>query len=500
MPADNTKDFDVLIIGAGIAGAAVARELSKYNLKTAVLERNADVCFGATKGTHAIVHCGLPGSAHTPLRNRGELKGNLMMEQLCKEIDVPFKRIGKLLVAFNQEQLVELKNLEVKARRNGVIDIELIISNQRLKKMEPNISDEVIAALYTRNTAISSPWALTIGLIENAMNNGVRLFLETEVKSIVLDSTNKFVVQSKNQTFRADYIVNAAGIEADKIARLVGDTNFDMIGTRFQRMVMDKSCSGIVRHLVRSINDDGSVGDFISPTVYGDILVGTTVEEVDDLYMDNTTRQGLEEWVIPNYKRIIPALDQSNCIRPFAAVLPEAGGKNTSFDYYIKPALTQPRFINMVLGASGFTASPAIAEYVVSELLPDAGLKLVEKHDFIPNRSDIPHINEMSNSERAEVINKNSLYGRVICRCETVSKGEVVEAIKRGATTLDGIKFRTRAGMGRCQGGFCSSRVAKIISEELGIPLEQVTKKGSCSYYVSCPTKEFTVKEGEIHE
>lgn len=181
-------------------------------------------------------------------------------------------------------------------------------------------------------------------------------------------------------------------------------------------------------------------------------------------------------------------------------MLPEAGGKNTSFDYYIKPALTQPRFINMVLGASGFTASPAIAEYVVSELLPDAGLKLVEKHDFIPNRSDIPHINEMSNSERAEVINKNSLYGRVICRCETVSKGEVVEAIKRGATTLDGIKFRTRAGMGRCQGGFCSSRVAKIISEELGIPLEQVTKKGSCSYYVSCPTKEFTVKEGEIHE
>lgn len=476
------KKYDIGIIGAGIAGASIARELSKYELSVAVIEKEVDVCFGVTKGTHGIIHCGFP-EENAYLKNRGELMGNLMMEQICNELDVPFKRVGKLLVAFNEKESAVLREMEIDAKRNGVFGVELILNRERLKEMEPNLSDEIIAALYTPTTGVVSPWELAIGLIENAVENGVDLYTDTTVNSIRIVE-NDFVLETNKGEICAAYIINAAGANADKVAGMVGDESFKIQGTRHQRIIFDKSCDGVVRHIVRGINGMWP-GDFVMPTVYGDIMVGSKVEEVEDRTDRSTTREGLEGWVIPHYQRMIPCLSPSKIIKPFAGFIPEVGN-----DYYIKSALRLPRFINMVLGASGFTASIAMSRHLIEEVLPYAGVKMLKKSNFNPYRKGIVHIIDLNDEERAEIISANPLYGHIICRCEYVSEGEIVEAIRRGATTRDGVKYRTRAGMGRCQGGFCGHRVLKILSRELGIPVTQVTRKGKGSEEVLYEIKE----------
>jgi glycerol-3-phosphate dehydrogenase len=480
MERDNFKTkadghYDVVVIGAGIAGAAAARELCKYQLSIAVVEKEADVCFGATKGTHGIIHCGIPGPG-TPLRDRGELMGNLMMEGLCQELDVPFRRVGKLLVGFSQEEVTILRDIEHKTRGNGVGGVELIQDRHRLKEMEPNLSDGVVGALYTPTTAVTSPWSLVIALMENAKDNGVRLYLNAPVTDIKKTPGDDFAVTTGAGTLDASYVINAAGVHADKMARMIGDRSFTIKGLRQQRIILDKRCDGAVRHLVRGLSGASPTGNFVVPTVDGNIMVGCKVEEVGDVEDVRTTREGLKEWVIPQYLKLIPGLAPDNSIKPFAGLIPLAGD-----DYYIKSAPDSPRFVNLVLGASGFTASPAMARYLVEEVLPAAGLTLEHKRDFNPYRRDISHFSELDNVERGKLISKNSLFGHIVCRCETVSEGEIIEAIRRGATTRDGIKFRTRAGMGRCQGTFCGHKVLEIMSRELGVPAEEITRKGGGS-------------------
>jgi len=483
--------YDVIVIGGGVAGASVVRELSKYKLTAAIFEKEAEVCFGQTKGTHGIIHSGLPGiSSLTPMKNRGELKGNLMMEQLCKDLDVPYEKIGKLLVAFDKEELEYLKKYEFKAKRNGVPGVELITDTQRIRQMEPNLSDKVIAALYTPNTGIVSPWGLVYGLIENAMDNGAELFVEAEVRAISVMENGDFLIETTNGRYQSSYIVNAAGLNADKIANMIGDYSFNMKGTRQQRIIMDKKVEGIVKHLVRGVKATGGLGDFVCPTVYGDVMVGCKVENVSEIGDTRTTREGLEDWVIPRYMRLVPSLSPAMGIRPFAGFIPKEGT-----DYYVKPSDVNGRFIHMVLGSSGITASPAMGEYVVQELLARAGLELEAKQDFNSYRKDIPHIHDLTDEGKAELVAKNPLYGHIVCRCETVSEGEMVEAIRRGARTRDGIKYRTRSGMGRCQGGFCGPRVLKILSRELGMPMEQITRKGGNSVEVPYKAKELLKKK-----
>jgi glycerol-3-phosphate dehydrogenase len=463
------KPYDVAVIGAGVAGAAVARELSKYQISVVVIEKEPDVSFGVTKGTHGIVHCGLPG-AGTPLKNRGELMGNLMMEQLCSDLDVPFKRIGKLLVAFNDQEKSVLQKMEVDAKRNGVLGVELVTDQAKIEELEPCLSDAVVAGLFTPTTGVVSPWGLVFGLMENSMANGVELLVNTTVTGIETMPDQTFLIDTSAQRIRASYIINAAGAYADRIAGFVGDHSFKIKGARHQRIVLDKNCQGIVRHMVRRLNNPG-LGDFVAPTVYGDLLIGAKVEQVNDISDLATTREGIEDWVIPRCVEMFPELTPKDSVKSFAGIIPTTGG-----DYHIKPAPDHPGFINMVLGGSGLTAAPAMAKYLVEEVIPATGLKLEKKAEFNPIRKDFPHIHDLSNEEKAEVVSENPLYGHIICRCETVSEGEIVEAIRRGATTIDGVKFRTRAGMGRCQGGFCGPRVLKILSREMGIPVEQVKR------------------------
>ena len=476
--------FDVIVIGAGIAGASILRELSKYDLSLALLEKEEDVCFGATKGTHAILHCGFP-SKGMPLKNRMELKGNLMMEQVCKDLDVPYLKTGKLLVAFNEEEVECLRKIFMSGRRNGVPGIELITDKNRIREMEPNISDQVISAIYTPNTAVASPWGLVYGLIENAIANGAELFINAEVQGITTNQDDTFLIETSLGNFASTYIINAAGFFADQVASLIGDNSFTISGTRQQRIVMDKKIEGIVKHVIRDIRANGSHGDFVSPTVYGDVMLGSKVEDASEVGESSTSREGLEEWVIPRCKRLIPALQPQLSIKPFAGYLPKGGE-----DFILKSSPVHPRFINIVLGSSGFTSSVAMAEYVVNEVLPAVGLVLKNNPDFDPLRKDIPHICDLTDEERAELIERDPRYGHIICRCETVSEGEVVEAIRRGARTRDGVKFRTRSGMGRCQGGFCGPRVLRILSRELGVPEERVTRKGKGSTEVLFKIKE----------
>lgn len=479
----NDLFFDIAIIGAGIAGAALARELAKYELSVVVLEAKSDVCFGATKGTHGIVHCGLPGEL-TPLKNRGELVGNLMMEQLCREVDVPFRRIGKLLVAFNEKEINILSNIELQAKRNGVQGAELIADKKRIRQMEPCLTDEIKAVLHTPTTAIVSPWALVIGLMENAMNNGVKLFTNAKVMDINI-AQQKFFINTLNGMIRAHFIINAAGVCADKVAAMVGDKSFSMSVVKMQRVVLDKQCSNLVNHIVRTLNGENPSGDFVCPTIYGDILAGMTSEIVRNKKDTKTTKKGIDEWVVPHFRRLFPILTSSSIIKPFSGSIPLAGA-----DYHIKVANGRKRFINFVLGGSGLTAAPAMAKYVIEEVLPKAGLHLVKKESFNPHRRDIIHVTELNNEEKAKLIAKDPRYGHIICRCETVSEAEIVEAISRGASTIDGIKFRTRAGMGRCQGGFCSPRVIEILSRELGVSAREITRKGKCSEEIKYATKE----------
>lgn len=459
-----------------MAGASVARELSRYRLATLVVDKEVDVCFGATKGSHAIAHCGLP-SPDAPLKNEGEREGNLMLGRVCEELGIPFRRIGKLLVSFNAEETAVLGRIAQGGRDNGVKGIELIEDQARLREMEPALNPEIVAAMHTPSTAVCDPWALTMGLMENAQANGARLMLGAEVNAVEPLEGGGFLVRTNRGALGARYVVNAAGARAGLVARLVGDDSFKLTGGRHQRIMLDKHTAPTVRHLVRAVAGETPNGDLVLPTIEGNLMIGSKVEPVADLEDARTTREGLEDYILPRARRLIPGLPLNMNIKPFSAFIPMVGP-----EYHIQAAPGHPHFINLVLGVSGFTSAVYMGQYLVREVLADAGLPLEEKPDFSPYRKDLPHLAHLGHEAKAGLIAQNPAYGRIVCRCEQVSEGEIIEAMKRGATTRDGVKFRTRAGMGRCQANFCGHKVLEIMAREMGAPLESITKKGPGSH------------------
>jgi len=472
----SANPLDVVIIGAGIAGAAVARELSRYRLDVAVVEREAEVCFGATKGTHAIVHCGIPGTA-SPLKDRGELAGNRMMEEVCRELDVPFKRIGKLVVAFDEGEVADLQRLEADISRNGVPGVRLIRDRNVLRRLEPHLSDRVVAALHTPTTGITSPWSLVYGLMENAVANGCRLYLDAPVRSLTPTADGRVALLAGSHRMCARCVVNAAGAQAGLIASLAGDRSFTLEFLKMQRVILDRNFGEMATHLIRGLDQGDPLGDFVCPTIDGNLMLGSTVEEVDHEDENATTADGIGGWVLPAALRLVPGLPVQGVIRPFSAALPVAGS-----DYCVAPSPELPQLIHFVLGASGMTASVAMARYLIEQVLPGAGLELKEKARFVAQRRDMPHFRDLDDDARAALIARDGRFGRMVCRCESVSEGEISEAIRRGARTRDGIKFRTRAGMGRCQSNFCGPKLLEIMSRELGRPVETLTRRGVDSH------------------
>ncbi len=485
----------IAVIGAGITGCAVARELSRYKIKTLVIEKEADVGWGTTKANTGLIHPGYAGDAGT-LRLSLSRKGQQLFVKNAEELSIQIKRTSSLLNALNDEQVLELNKLLKQGRDYGVPGLEIIFNtNGSLKEIEPNISNKVMASLYCREHFATSPYEASIALCENARMNGVGFLLSSEVRSIDFDDNEKkFYLKIRNTTackelagksankivradtiVESDYVVNAAGIFSDDVAFMVGDDSFSITAIKGQYFLLDSD----VRELVRMQNirmpdreNIRSKGMVVAITTGGNFLIGSNYT-VADKYDISTSSSDLDEIKIK--------LSEMTDNIPFERVITTFAGSrayaNTG-DFVLGPSYKNRRFIHAAgIQSPGLSCAFIIAEMTV-DYLKESGVKLLKNKKFIPERKPQVRLNNEDYTKNNLLYKKNNSYGEIVCRCEKVSEAEVVDAIRNGATTMDGIKFRTRAGMGRCQGGYCTLRVMKILSRELGIPYEQITKSG----------------------
>lgn len=427
---------------------------------------------GASKANSAIVHAGYdakPGSMMAKLN----VEGNAKYDQWCEELEVPLKRIGSLVIAFCEDDERELSVLYTQGLANGVPGMQLI-SGERARELEPQLSRDVTAALWAETGAITCPYQLTVACYENAVQNGLKAYMDAPVEAIE-KTEDGFAVTCASQTFQARYIINAAGLFADDIARMVGDHSFDIHPRRGEYMLLDHSANTMSRVVFQTPSPMGK-GVLVSPTVDDNVFAGPSAENIDDREDTDTTAESMRMVSALSLKSV-PSLNLRGVITSFAGLRAQP----STGDFVIRPSEAAPQMIHAAgICSPGLTSAPAIADYVV-DLLAAAGLDLPLKESFDPRRPAIRRFAEMTNEERREAIADNPLYGRVICRCETITEAEIVDAVHRGARSLDAVKRRTRAGMGRCQGGFCSPRVMDIISRETGMPMTEVTKFGGNS-------------------
>lgn len=465
--------FDVTIIGAGVIGSSIARELCKYKLNVCVVEKDFDVGNGTSKANSAIVHAGFDAKPGT-LKGKLNSRGNKMFDKLSKELDFPFKRIGSLVVCFDKEGIPDLEKLKQQGIENGVPDLE-ILDGDKVREMEPNLSKNVIAALYAPTGGIVCPYEMTIALAENAFTNGTEFKLDTKVTSIVKSGGN-YLIKTDKGDIESKIVVNAAGVFSDEINNMVSKNKLSIIPRRGQYCLFDKAVGDTVSRTIFQLPTKMGKGVLVTPTVDGNLLIGPDAEDIDDKEDLNTTGEGLG-FIISKASLSVNQLPMRQVITSFSGLRAHGTG-----DFVIGEVEDAPNFINAAgIESPGLSSSPAIAvvirDIIVNRLKP-------EKNDkFNPIRKGIPKFREMTNQERKKMIAKNSKYGRIICRCETVTEGEIVDAIRRplGARSVDGVKKRTRAGMGRCQGGFCGPRVVEILARELRISPQEVTKSGEHS-------------------
>ena len=467
------KQYDVIIIGAGVVGSAIARELSRYDLRIAVLEKEAEPAFGVSKSNSGIIH---PGTQNPPDSLKGRLcvEGNKLVRKLAEDLGIHFLEVGELIVAFEESDIKRLEQIRADAEALGVEKLE-IVDKTWLKQHEPNLSDDVVAALYAPTAGIISPYRLTYDLAENAMANGVEIKCNQKVAGADLVSVRDFRVTTLNDEYRTRYLINAAGLYADEISALLGVDDFKITPRKGEEYLLDKKKENISNHLIFPLPDEKSKGILIIKTSDGNPMVGPTAREVEDKEDKTTSPQGYEQ-VFSSVRKMMPSIDKSDVIAYFAGLRPATGK-----DFIIKHEDRVPGFVNVAgIQSPGLTAAPAIA-VMVKAILKENGLELIEKKDFNPVREKTPHLFEKSYEEIQSLIEDDPDYGDIVCRCEMVSVKEIKEAVKRGARTLDGIKFRTRAQAGRCHGGFCTSRIIKIMARELGVPIEEITKRGTGS-------------------
>lgn len=467
--------YDVAIIGAGVTGALTARRLSAYKLKICILEKGADVAVGATKANSAIVHGGydpVPGT----LKAKLNVEGAQMMEGICRELDVHYKNNGSMVVAFDEEQLENVKKLYARGIENGVKCLS-VITGDEARALEPKLSKDIVGALLCKSSGIVCPYELTIAAAGNAMDNGAELKCGFDVESISDDGETFTVRSSDGQEVCARYIVDAAGIESGIISAMLGEP-YTINTVKGEYMLLDKSEGSTVSHTIFQTPTKAGKGILVSPTVDGNLLTGPTSQacEPDD---KTTTLEGLDT-VKAKAALSVPSVNFRSVITSFTGL--RASCRENS-DFIIKNAEKHPRAVLAVaVDSPGLSSSPAIAEYITG-LLCNAGLALEKNEKYSPYRVSCRHFRSLSDEEKNEIIKKDPSYGRVVCRCETVTEGEILMAIRQNppATTMDGIKRRTRAGMGRCQAGFCTPFTTELIARELGIAESEVTKNGGNS-------------------
>jgi glycerol-3-phosphate dehydrogenase len=461
-------EVDVLLIGGGVVGAALIRELSRYELDLVLVEKEVDVSFGTSKANSGIVHSGVHDRPGT-LKAQLSVRGCQLFPELAAELDFLYKQNGAVVVARSREELVELEKLVENGRANGVKDLSLI-SREELRRIEPNLSAELVGGLLAPSGGIVVPFDLVFALTENAVANGAKLMVNTEVLGIK-EEKDGFFVRTNHRPIRAKLIVNAAGLYGGEVAAMIGDHSIQLYARKGEEYLFDRKLEGLVQRTVFPLPSKVSKGILVIPTVDGNIMIGPTAHRVED-YDLSTSLAGWNE-IFPAARKLVPTLQPTDLITAFSGL--RAVG--TSGDFIIAPSIISPRFINAAgIESPGLTAAPAIAEYIV-ELIKDSGLPLARKQKFNPRRT-VVRLRDLDPQAQAELMQKDPAYGQIVCRCEMVSAGEIRDAVRRGATTLDGIKLRTRSGMGRCQGGFCTPKIIRLLSNELGLPPEQISKNG----------------------
>ena len=480
--------YDVIIIGAGVVGSLIARALARYRLRILLLDQAADVGEGTTKANTAIVHAGYNANPGR-LKARLNVAGQALYDTLCQELDVPLERCGTYVVALDEAERATLQELYARGQRNGVSGLQILPAAE-LRRREPAISPDAVAALYAPSGGLVDPFELCIAAAENAVMNGVTLLLETEALDYVRQGDAIRGVVTNRGTFLGHWTIIAAGLWADELLHKAGIDDYVITPRKGEYMVLDRVAAQQVHHVLFPCPTPVSKGILVTRTIHGNVMLGPNAQEVADKEDLRTTSQGLDE-VLQGALRLVPTLDTRHIIRTFAGL--RAGGSTGDFRIEIPQGL-DGLLVLAGIESPGLTASPAIAERVVA-MLREAGLPLIERPDYNPLRVGIPRFAQLDREQQEALIAQDARYGHVVCRCETVTEGEIVEAIRRGATTLDGVKHRVRAGMGRCQGGFCGPRVTRILARELGIPESEVTKKGGDSTHLSFRVKEI-LEEG----
>jgi glycerol-3-phosphate dehydrogenase len=468
--------YDVVVIGAGVVGSLTARELTRYRLKVCLLESEADVAMGASKANSAIVHGGydpVPGT----LKAKLNVQGTVMMQGVCDDLDVGYRNNGSMVVAFSEEQIEHVKMLKERGEKNGVKGLS-VITGDEARKLEPQLSDAVVGALLCTSSGIVCPYNLAVAATGNAMDNGADLKLNFKVTGIE-DKGEKYVLTSSNgEKVESRYIVNAAGLGSDAIAMLLGDNKWHLTAKKGEYMLLDKADGKMVDRTIFQTPTKAGKGILVTPTVDGNLLTGPTSEKCEK-GDKSTTLKGLDT-IKSTAALSVPKVDFRDVITSFSGLRASC---DESEDFVIELSEKSNRTVHAVgIDSPGLSASPAIAVYIV-ELLKNAGLKLDVNDKFNPKRVSCSHFRHLSNEEKNEWIKKEPAYGRIICRCENVTEGEILAAIRQNpkATTLDAVKRRTRAGMGRCQAGFCTPFTTGLIAKELGIEETKVTKFGKGS-------------------
>lgn len=465
--------FDVAIIGAGVVGGLIARTLARYQLKIVILEKGHDVATGATAANSAIVHAGFDAKEGT-LKAKLNVRGSEMMPKVCRELGVKYKNNGSLVIGFDEADRTHLGELYLRGVANGVKNLKLL-GAEELHALEPNVSKTATCALHAPTGAIVCPYELTFAAVGNAMDNGAELLLESEVTALE-KTENGYVITAGGRKIEARYVVNAAGAYADAIAKMAGDDSFTIHPRRGEYILLDKELGGLVSHTIFRTPTKMGKGILVSPTVDGNLLCGPTSEDMEDKDDKSTTPEGLAR-VMKGAGESVDGIRFGASITSFCGL--RAVGSTGDF------IINNPHhgFVNVAgIESPGLSSAPAIAEYVLDLLCKD-GLATVEKTNYNPTRPAMHAFREMTMEEKNAVIAKDPAYGRVICRCETVTEGEILAAIRTEPKPhdLDGVKRRTRAQMGRCQGGFCSPYIVELLARELGIPYEKVTKSGGAS-------------------
>lgn len=471
--------LDVVIIGAGVSGCAVARELSKRKLAIAVLEKETDVCEGTSKANSGIVHAGFDAVPGT-LKAKLNIKGSRGMKELCRQLDIPYRQNGSLVLCFDEKDTGKLEELKRRGKENGVEDLA-ILNQQELLDLEPSVGENAIAALYAPTGGIICPFGLTIALAENAADNGVSFHFQTQVKNIRKNGQGYEVLTDK-ETYQAKVVINAAGVHADEIHNMICDEGQQMkiIPRKGEYLLFDKEVGNMVNHTLFQLPTSLGKGVLVTPTVHGNLMAGPTAEDIVDKDEKATSGEGLSE-VLRRASLSVPGLPKGQVITSFAGLR----AHEERNDFIIGEVENAPGFIDVAgIESPGLTCAPAIGE-LVAEIV-DKVLAPELKADFKADRQGIPNMAEASEEERQRLIAQNPAYANVVCRCEMVTEGEILAAIHRslGATTTDGVKRRTRAGMGRCQAGFCTPKTVEILARELAVDESRIQKAREGSFYL----------------